>query len=114
MIAGFLGLSSMDTIFILPSITFMAISWGGIYTLYNLIAIKSFGLASAGKINGTINMFEGGGALLGPFLTGLVFTINHSYQLAFSMNAGLMVVVLLLSFRFKSYMLKLQSHKIHQ
>lgn len=114
MIAGFLGLSSMDSLFILPSITFMAISWGGIYTLYNLIAIKSFGLASAGKINGTINMFEGGGSLLGPFLTGLVFTINHSYQLAFSINAGLMVVVLLLSFRFKSYMLKLQSHKIHQ
>ncbi|MEA5139888.1 MFS transporter [Arcicella rigui] len=114
MIAGFLGLSSMESIFIFPSIAFMAVSWGGIYTLYNLIAIKSFGLASAGKINGTINMFEGGGALLGPFLTGLVFTINHSYQLAFSMNAGLMVVVLLLSFRFKSYMLKLQSQKIHQ
>jgi MFS family permease len=109
MILGCLGLSTMETQFILPSIALMAVSWGGIYSLYNLIAIKTFGLASAGKINGTINMFEGGGALLGPFLTGLVFTINHSYQLAFVMNATLMFVVLLLSLRFKSYMLKLQT-----
>ncbi|MDR6561634.1 MULTISPECIES: MFS transporter [unclassified Arcicella] len=108
MILGFFGLTMMDTALILPSITLMAVSWGGIYSLYNIIAIKTFGLKAAGKINGTINMFEGGGALLGPVMTGFVFNLNHSYQLAFMINAGLMFIVLLLSLRFKAFMLKLR------
>lgn len=107
MMMGCFGLSMMNTQLIFPSIALMAISWGGIYSLYNLIAIKTFGLAAAGKINGTINMFEGGGSLLGPVMTGLVFSINHSYQLAFTINAGLMFIVLILSLRFKVFMLKL-------
>ncbi len=108
MILGFFGLSMMDSTLIFPSIALMAISWGGIYSLYNIIAIKTFGLKAAGKINGTINMFEGGGSLLGPVMTGLIFSFNQSYQLAFTINAGLMFIVLILSLRFKAYMLKLQ------
>lgn len=107
MIVGCLGLSSMNTDFILLSIIIMAISWGGIYSLYNLIAIKTFGLASAGKINGTINMFESAGALLGPFTTGFIFSIYHSYQFAFILNAVLMIFVLLFSLKFKGYVHKL-------
>ena len=109
MVLGSLGLSTMDSSYILSSIIIMAISWGGIYSLYNLIIIKTFGLKSAGKINGTINMFEGGGALIGPFLMGYIFACNHSYQLGFFINAGLMGMVFLFSLKFKSYMNKIQA-----
>jgi len=107
MILGILGFSSMDKSIILPSITFLAISWGGIYSLYNLIIIKSFGLKEAGKINGTISMFEGGGAFLGPFFTAKLYNIEGSYQLPFIINAALIGFVFIISIKFKSYVNKL-------
>lgn len=107
MILGILGFSSMDKSYIMLSIGFLAISWGGIYSLYNLIIIKSFGLKEAGKINGTISMFEGGGAFLGPFLTAKLFSLEQSYQLPFFINAALMGFVFIISIKFKSYVGKL-------
>ena len=109
MIMGILGFSSMNKSLILLSISFLAISWGGIYSLYNLIIIKSFGLKQAGKINGTISMFEGGGAFLGPFLTAKLFDVEQSYQLPFFINAALMGFVFIISIKFKSYVNKLQT-----
>jgi MFS family permease len=106
MILGSLGLATMDSAYVMASIIIMAISWGGIYSLYNIIVIKTFGLKAAGKINGTINMFEGGGALLGPFLMGYIFACHHSYQMGFLINAGLMGMVFFFSLKFKSYMKK--------
>lgn len=107
MILGILGFSMMDKSLILVSISILAISWGGIYSLYNLIIIKSFGLKEAGKINGTISMFEGGGAFLGPFLTAKLFNIEQSYQIPFFINAALMGFVFIISIKFKSYVDKL-------
>lgn len=107
MILGFLGLSLIDKSLIFLPISLLAISWGGIYSLYNLISIKSFGLKDAGKINGTISMFEGGGAFLGPFLTAKLFHIEDSYQIPFFINAALMVFVFIISIKFKSYVNKL-------
>ena len=112
MILGILGLSSMDKKLISLSVTLLAISWGGIYSLYNLIIIKSFGLKEAGKINGTISMFEGGGAFLGPFLTAKLFNIEGSYQIPFFINAALMGFVFIISIKFKSYVHKLQPVEI--
>ncbi len=107
MILGVLGLSTMDKSLIFFSISILAISWGGIYSLYNLIIIKSFGLKEAGKINGTISMFEGGGAFLGPFLTAKLFNLEGSYQIPFLINAALMGFVFIISIKFKSYVNKL-------
>jgi MFS family permease len=107
MILGSLGFSSMDKSLMLLSISLLAISWGGIYSLYNLIIIKSFGLKEAGKINGTISMFEGGGAFLGPFLTAKLFNFEGSYQIPFFINAVLMGFVFIISIKFKSYVNKL-------
>jgi MFS family permease len=111
MVAGSLGLSTIDSTYILPAIILMAISWGGIYSLYNIITIKTFGLKSAGKINGTISMFEGAGSLLGPFLMGYIFACFRSYQIGFFINAGLMAMVFLFSLKFKSYMQKAESNE---
>jgi MFS family permease len=102
----------MQTKYVMVSIILLAISWGGIYSLYNLITIKTFGLKSAGKINGTISMFEGGGALLGPVVTGLIYSHFHSYQMAFLLNAALMGFVFFFSLKFKTYMFKIQMKKV--
>jgi MFS family permease len=107
MILGILGISSMDKSLILLSIIFLAVSWGGIYSLYNLIIIKSFGLKEAGKINGTISMFEGGGSFLGPFLTAKLYNYEDSYQIPFFINAVLLGFVFIISLKFKSYVNKL-------
>ena len=89
MILGILGFSSMDKTFIILSISLLAVSWGGIYSLYNLIIIRSFVLKEVGKINGTISMFEGGGSFLGPFLTAKLFNFDGNYQIPFFINAAL-------------------------
>jgi cyanate permease len=109
MILGILGFGSMDKDLILPSILLLAISWGGIYSLYNLIAVKTFGLKEAGKINGTISMFEGGGAFLGPFLTAKIYNLENSYQVPFLINASLMIFVFFISIKFRAYVNKINS-----
>jgi MFS family permease len=112
MLIGIVGLSSMDKTLIGISICLLAISWGGIYSLYNLIVVKTFGLKEAGKINGTIRMFEGGGAFLGPFLTAKLYNLEGSYQYPFLINAALMGFVFIISIKFKSYINKLQPTEI--
>lgn len=107
MILGIVGIASLDQSYIVLSIILMAISWGGIYSLYNLITIKSFGLKEAGKINGTISMFEGGGSFLGPFLTARLYSFENSYQIPFLINAALICFVFIVSIKFKSYVSKL-------
>ena len=107
MILGILGISSLDKSLIASSIVFLAVSWGGIYSLYNLIIIRSFGLKEAGKINGTISMFEGGGSFLGPLLTAKLYSFEDSYQIPFLINAALLGFVFIISLKFKSYVNKL-------
>lgn len=107
MIFGLFGLSTSDKSIIVLSICLLALSWGGIYSLYNLIIIKTFGLKEAGKINGTISMFEGGGAFLGPFLTAKLYNLEGSYQIPFLINAALMGFVFIISIKFKSYINKI-------
>lgn len=109
MILGLLGFGSMDKNLIFPSIFLLAMSWGGIYSLYNLIAVKTFGLKEAGKINGTISMFEGGGAFLGPFLTAKIYNLENSYQVPFLINASLMIFVFFISIKFRAYVNKINS-----
>jgi MFS family permease len=94
------GFASLNPQLVYWSTAGMALSWGGIYSLYNVLTIKTFGLKSAGKINGTINMFESAGAFLGPIVTGYIFDKTHSYQNAFLIIAGIMAFASLLSLLF--------------
>ncbi len=90
-----------DTIwFAIPTMT---ICWGGVYTLYNLIIVRSFGLKSAGKINSTISIMESAGAALGPWLTGYLHDKTHSYQAAFGLVSVLLLCCAILSYRFQKY-----------
>ena len=80
----------------------MALGWGGIYTIGNLIIMKNFGTRAAGKINGTISIVQSVGLALGPILTAYLHDIS-SYVTGFRVVTGLLVVAVLLSLRLYKY-----------
>ncbi|MFY7828403.1 MAG: MFS transporter [Flectobacillus sp.] len=100
MTVSVLGFTTLNKDFIFWATAGMALSWGGIYSMYNVLTIKTFGLKSAGKINGTINMFESAGAFCGPIFTGFIYDKTHSYQIAFLIITCIMGFATLLSFLF--------------
>lgn len=67
----------------------MAMGWGGIYSIGNLLIMRNFGTKAAGKINGTISIVQSAGLALGPIVTAYL----HD---AFSYATGFKVVSLLL------------------
>ncbi|MFN4147614.1 MAG: MFS transporter [Runella sp.] len=106
MFIGSLGYSLMNKEVIWYTLPFMALCWGGMYTLYNLISVKSFGLKAIGKINGTISILESIGAALGPWLTGVLYDANGSYQMGFMVINGLLFLAVIIAFWFNKSMFK--------
>jgi len=80
----------------------MALGWGGIYTIGNLIIMKNFGTRAAGKINGTISIVQSAGLALGPILTAYLHDIS-SYTTGFRVVTALLLVAVLLSLRLYKY-----------
>lgn len=100
---GVLGFTFMDKHTIYYAVGLTAISWGGIYTLYNVMIVKTFGLKAAGKINGTISFCESVGSFMGPVLTGIIFDQYQSYAIAFWVIGGIMMLSTLISLQFRTY-----------
>lgn len=97
---GALGFASMIPWLVFPMTALIALSWGGIYSLYSILTLKTFGLKAAGKINGTINMCESAGAFLGPIVMASIFDYTHSYQIAFLASAIVMAMASVFSLQF--------------
>lgn len=91
------SISTLD--YLLPV---MALGWGGIYTIGNLIIMKNFGTRAAGKINGTISIIQSVGLALGPILTAYLHDVS-SYVTGFRVVTGLLLVAVLLSIRLYKY-----------
>jgi sugar phosphate permease len=106
MCIGSLGYTLMNADLIWFTIPITALCWGGMYTLYNLITVKSFGLKATGKINGTISILESAGAALGPWLTGVLYDKTGSYQAGFMVISIMLACCSLVSYRFGKYALK--------
>lgn len=87
------AISSLD--YMIP---IMALGWGGIYTIGNLIIMKNFGTRAAGKINGTISIVQSVGLALGPILTAY-FHDMYSYVTGFRVVSALLLLALVISFR---------------
>ena len=98
---GAAGLSSLIPGLMPWAVGLTALSWGGVFTLYNVLIIRTFGLKSAGKINGSISFWESLGGLSGPVLTGWWFQQTGSYQQAFGFIAVMVGVAAILSLFFK-------------
>lgn len=98
---GVAGLAFADAAFVPWAVGLTALSWGGVFTLYNVLIVRTFGLKEAGKINGSIGFWESLGSLSGPVLTGWWFQQAGSYQPAFGFIAGALGVAALLSILFR-------------
>ena len=99
------GEESRDAKHNVPRATMIAViglGWGGLFTLYNMLAVSNFGLREIGRINGTISMMESIGAGLGSVVTGLLFDQFGSYRVPFIAVAVMVAISLVLSTQIRS------------
>lgn len=95
MLAGVVMLATMNRGLVWIAVAVAGIGWGGLFTLYNMLAVSNFGLKALGKINGTISTMEAIGVALGSWITGVLYDLYGSYQVAFAVIAGLVLFALL-------------------
>lgn len=84
MLAGTILLATLEMLLLPVAVVTIALGWGGLFTLYNLLAVNIFGLREIGRIIGTIIFFESIGTGLGSWATGRLFDLLGSYEVAFS------------------------------
>ena len=104
MLVGVALLASQRADLVLVSIAVIGLGWGGLFTLYNMLAVSNFGLKSAGKIGGVISLMESLGGGLGIWLTGVLYDRSDSYEQAFLLILGLVFAGLLLGTQIRSEM----------
>ena len=102
MLIGLIGLATMQREYVVASAVIIGLGWGGLFTLYNMLAVNNFGLREIGRINGAISLMESVGVGLGSWITGLMFDAYGSYQNAFIMLACALAVSLLIGTQIKS------------
>jgi cyanate permease len=102
MLVGVAGLATLRKDLVLPAIAVVGLGWGGLFTLYNMLAVNNFGLRSAGKIGGVISLMESLGGGLGIWLTGVLYDRNDSYLQAFLLILGLVLAGMLLGTQIRS------------
>ena len=102
MLVGVAGLATLRKDLVLPAIAVVGLGWGGLFTLYNMLAVNNFGLRSAGKIGGVISLMESLGGGLGIWLTGVLYDRTESYQQPFLLILGLVFAGLLLGTQIRS------------
>ena len=102
MLVGVALLATQGKEMVLVAIAIIGLGWGGLFTLYNMLAVNNFGLRSAGKIGGIISLMESLGGGLGIWLTGVLYDRSDSYQTAFSLILALVFVGLLLGTQIRS------------
>ena len=98
MTVGAVGMALNTATMVWPSLIAVGLGWGGLYTLFNYIIITTFGVKSAGKIGGVISVFEGVGAGVGSWLTGLISDQTGSYSASFWVVVVLLGIAFLISF----------------
>jgi len=94
MTAGAVLLATMRADVIWYALILFGLGWGGLYTMIQLLAVNAFGLGAAGRILGTITLLDATTAGLGIWMAAKIFDMTHSYQPAFMLNCGLMVLAM--------------------
>ncbi len=96
MALGVAAMSSMQLPLVWLGIVLVGLGWGGMYTLYNYLVIKSFGLQAVGRIGGAVSVMESIGAGAGPMAAAYVFDATGSYSGAFvGIFAALLIALVL-------------------
>ena len=102
MFVGLLGLASMNRDWVVISAIVIGLGWGGLFTLYNMLAVNNFGLREIGRINGTISFMESIGVGLGSWITGKLFDAYGSYQVPFTVLAGALLLSIVIGTQSRS------------
>ncbi len=102
MFTGLVGLATMKEAWVVGSAVVIGLGWGGLFTLYNMLAVNNFGLREIGRINGAISFMESVGVGLGSWITGMLFDAYGSYQVAFIGLAGAVLLALVIGTQIKS------------
>jgi cyanate permease len=102
MLIGVALLVTMRRDLVLPAIAIIGLGWGGLFTLYNMLAVNNFGLKAAGRIGGVISLMESLGGGLGIWLTGVLYDRADSYRPAFLLILGLVFAGLLVGVLIRS------------
>jgi sugar phosphate permease len=95
MALGALLMARADADSVWSALIVFGLGWGGLYTMLQLLAVESFGMRAAGKIMGTIAVFDAFGGGLGSFVMGVIRTQYGSYQAGFYLMFGLIIVAAL-------------------
>jgi cyanate permease len=102
MLCGVIGLATMQREWVVASALVIGLGWGGLFTLYNMLAVNNFCLREIGRINGTISLLESFGVGFGSWITGRLFDAYGSYQVAFSVQAAAVFLALLIGTQIRS------------
>jgi MFS family permease len=94
MFSGALLLATLDAALVTPSLYLFGLGWGGNYTLLQGLVADVFGARSLGRILGGITVLDATGGALGPWITGALFDVTHSYRIGFSVIVVLIAVSL--------------------
>ena len=102
MLAGVILLATMKREWVFASAIIIGIGWGGLFTLYNMLAVNNFGLREIGRINGAISLLESIGVGIGSWAAGKLFDVYGNYQIAFEMIAASVVVAIVIGTQIRS------------
>lgn len=102
MLVGLIGLSTMRADLLFATVVVIGVGWGGLFTLYSMLAVTNFGLKEIGRINGVINLFETFGVGCGSWVVGLLYDRSGSYQGAFLMITAAVAIGFLLATRIRN------------
>ncbi|TQV72620.1 MFS transporter [Exilibacterium tricleocarpae] len=94
MIGGAVCLATLQASLIWVAVAAFGFGWGGVYTLIQLNVVNAFGLKAAGKILGTITVLDALGGGLGIWLTGVMYEVYGSYDLAFKLFVVLIALAM--------------------
>ncbi len=94
-----LTLMSMETVWI--GVALFGLGWGALYTCIQLLPSHLFGLASLGKIMGTLIIFETTAGAFGAFVIGLGYDRTGSYQFSFQLMTGMLALAVVCAFIIK-------------
>jgi MFS family permease len=111
MILGAAGLSQFVGSNVRSWVVAFGLGWGALYTLIQVSVVSTFGTTGAGRVLGSIAFLEALGGGLGPWVIGLTFDKTGSYNLPFSLVAGLLLVAFVLNF-FRSGTIGFQDLKV--
>ena len=102
MLSGTIGLATLRADWVIPSAVIIGLGWGGLFTLYNMLAVNNFGLREIGRINGLISLAESFGVGLGSWITGRLFDAYGDYQVPFMVVSGAVFLALIAGTQIRS------------